>query len=411
MIAFSLVIVDVRDEEHLPMRVSFILTIFTALMNNIKSNVSDNGILGDPYVYCGDNYIEVQFETRSTFKGLIFVEDHLADPSCRSIAAENVDDGGRNASIRLGFKSCDVERRRSSNPRGMYITTSLFLAFQPDFLSKIDRVYVVQCLYMEMEKIFEKQIQVKMNPPPLQTEQVPMPVCKYEILDGSPAGSPVFYAVIGQMVYHKWTCEADTENQFCMIVHSCFVDDGNGDRVQLIDEQGCAKDKYLLQNLEYVSDLMAGKEAHVYKYADRQSLFFDCQISLTVKEPDQEYCSIPICPEPPRRRRQTSLQPVSQMKENQPFKNTSNAKEQLLTKSNGVVYSKREFELEMNFNPRHDQIGKADWFDDNFSVYQDVFCMSSFGLGTIAAMNLIMVSTSALFFYGSCKYSLCRTMD
>lgn len=43
----------------------------------------------------------------------------------------------------------------------MYITTSLFLAFQPDFLTKIDRVYVVQCLYMEMEKIFEKQIQVK----------------------------------------------------------------------------------------------------------------------------------------------------------------------------------------------------------------------------------------------------------
>lgn len=57
--------------------------------------------------------IKVQFETRSTFKGLIFVEDHLADPSCRSIAAENVDDTGRNASIRLGFKSCDVERRRS----------------------------------------------------------------------------------------------------------------------------------------------------------------------------------------------------------------------------------------------------------------------------------------------------------
>ncbi|KAL3982412.1 Zona pellucida-like domain family protein [Acanthocheilonema viteae] len=393
------------------MRVSFILATFTALMNSVKSSVSDNGILGDPYVYCGDNYIEVHFETRSTFKGLIFVENQLADPSCRSTAAENVDDRGRNASIRLGFKSCDVERRRSSNPRGMYITTSLFLSFQPDFLSKIDRVYVVQCLYMEIEKIFEKQIQVKMNPPPLQTEQVPMPVCKYEILDGSPAGPPVFYAVIGQMVYHKWTCETDTENQFCMIVHSCFVDDGNGDRVQLIDEQGCAKDKYLLQNLEYVSDLMAGKEAHVYKYADRQSLFFDCQISVTVKEPNQEYCSIPTCPETPRRRRQTSLQPESKMQESQSFANTSQTKEQVSTKSNGMILNKREFELEVKFNLRHNQIEEVGWFDDNFSVYQDVFCMSSLGLGTIAAMNLIMVSTSALFFYGSCKHSLCRTMD
>ncbi|VIO86991.1 Uncharacterized protein BM_BM9643 [Brugia malayi] len=412
------------------MHVSFTLTIFTALMNIIKTSISDNGILGDPYVYCGDNYIEVQFETRNTFKGIIFVEDHLEDPSCRSIGSEKVDDKGRNASIKIGFKSCDIERKRSTNPRGLYITTSLFLAFQPDFLTKIDRVYVVQCLYMEIEKIFEKQIQVKMNPPPLQTEQVPMPVCKYEILDGSPTGPPVFYAVIGQMVYHKWTCETDTENQFCMVVHSCFVDDGNGDRVQLIDEQGCAKDKYLLQNLEYVSDLMAGKEAHVYKYADRQSLFFDCQISVSVKEPTQEYCSIPTCAEPPRRRRQTSLQPEPLIQESwtlSSFKNTSQINEQKLMEISGTTSFNKsvfvfcqqvtnhsfaeEFGLEMKFSLRYDQIEKVSWFDDNFGIYQDVFCMSSLGLGTIAAMNLIVISTSAVFFYGSCKHSLCRTMN
>lgn len=45
-----------------------------------------------------------------------------------------------------------------------------------------------------------------MNPPALQPEQVPMPVCKYEILDGSPAGPPVFYAVIGQMVSFRIFC-------------------------------------------------------------------------------------------------------------------------------------------------------------------------------------------------------------
>ena len=52
---------------------------------------------------------------------------------------------------------------------------------------------------------------------------------------------------------------------FCMRVHSCFVEDGKGDRVDLLDVQGCALDKYLLQNLEYPADLKALKESHVFK--------------------------------------------------------------------------------------------------------------------------------------------------
>lgn len=51
-----------------------------------------------------------------------------------------------------------------------------------------------------------------MNPTPTQTKQVPMPVCKYEILDGSPAGPPVFYAVIGQMVRLR-------KHIFCYIIY------------------------------------------------------------------------------------------------------------------------------------------------------------------------------------------------
>lgn len=61
----------------------------------------------------------------------------------------------------------------------------------------------------------------------------------------------------------------------------------------------------MLQNLDYVSDLLVGKEAHVYKYADRQSMFFDCQITLNIKEPGQQYCDVPNCPDPPRRSRRT----------------------------------------------------------------------------------------------------------
>uniref|UniRef100_A0A0K0D5S6 ZP domain-containing protein n=1 Tax=Angiostrongylus cantonensis TaxID=6313 RepID=A0A0K0D5S6_ANGCA len=178
------------------------------------------------------------------------------------------------------------------SPRGVFLSTSIIIAFNFDFLTKLDRVYRVQCFYMEMERRLEKEIVINMPLPTLHMKQVPMPVCTYEVLDGSPSGKPVYYATVGQMVYHKWKCEAEQKDTFCMVVHSCFVDDGNGERVQLLNARGCAMDKYLLTNLEYPEDLLAGREAHVYKYADRDNMYFDCQITLRIKEPGTEYCEV-----------------------------------------------------------------------------------------------------------------------
>ncbi|KAK0397707.1 hypothetical protein QR680_002231 [Steinernema hermaphroditum] len=206
-----------------------------------------------------------------------------------------------------------------------------------------------------------------------------MPVCRYEVLDGSPEGPRVFYATIGQMVYHKWTCDTETENQFCMVVHSCTVDDGNGDRVELIDSKGCAKDKYLLQNLDYVSDLMVGKEAHVYKYADRQSMFFDCEITLTIKEPSQQYCDVPMCPDPPRRRRSVN-------------------ETRLLSNVSNVTSEERKeitVELEKRFTINKDHI----------DMFPNDVCMSTLGLSTVAFVNLLMISSSSLFLYKACRPS------
>ena len=117
-----------------------------------------------------------------------------------------------------------------------------------------------------------------------------------------------------------------------MLVYNCYVDDGQGDRVScsacveialrmlldfssararaldetcfpfdsynwsvaqplqviLLNEDGCALDPHLLQSLEYSSDLVAGQSAHVFKYADRTNLYFNCQIRIDVKEPNKE---------------------------------------------------------------------------------------------------------------------------
>ncbi|VDK88866.1 unnamed protein product, partial [Litomosoides sigmodontis] len=117
------------------------------------------------------------------------------------------------------------------------------------------------------------------------------------ILKGGPNGEPIRHAMIGESVYHKWTCDSETADAFCALVHSCVVDDGKGDTVPILNGEGCALDKYLLNNLEYPADLMAGQEAHVYKYADRPELYYQCQISISIKDSNTG-CARPQCAEP-----------------------------------------------------------------------------------------------------------------
>lgn len=111
---------------------------------------------------------------------------------------------------------------------------------------------------MEAEKTVSQELEVSDITTAFQSQVVPMPVCRYDILEGGPTGQPVKFAVIGQMVFHKWTCDTETTDIFCMLVHSCSVDDGAGNTANLLNENGCGLDRHLLQNLEYTTDLMAG---------------------------------------------------------------------------------------------------------------------------------------------------------
>ncbi|KHN85908.1 Cuticlin-1 [Toxocara canis] len=266
--------------------------LFVALFGLAAAIPVDNGVEGEPEIECGPTSITVNFNTRNPFEGHVYVKGLYDQEGCRN------DEGGRQvAGISLPFDSCNVARTRSLNPRGIFVTTTVVISFHPLFITKVDRAYRVQCFYMEADKTVSTQIEVSEITTAFQTQIVPMPICRYEILDGGPTGQPIQFATIGQQVYHKWTCDSETVDTFCAVVHSCFVDDGNGDTIQILNEEGCALDKYLLNNLEYPTDLMAGQEAHVYKYADRSQLFYQCQITITIKEPNSE-CARPTCAEP-----------------------------------------------------------------------------------------------------------------
>ncbi|MCP9261628.1 hypothetical protein DINM_004973 [Dirofilaria immitis] len=270
----------------------FALLLILLFVNQIGAIPIDNAIEGEPEIECGPTSITVNFNTRNPFDGHIYVKGLYDQQECRS------DEIGRQvAGIELPFDTCNVARTRSLNPRGVFVTTTIVISFHPLFITKVDRAYRIECFYMEADKTVSTQIEVSEITTGFYTQVVPMPICKYELLDGGPTGQPIQFAIVGQPIYHKWTCESEIVDTFCALVHSCFVDDGSGDTVQIVNDEGCALDKYLLNNLEYPTDLMAGQEAHVYKYADRSQLFYQCQITITIKEPNGA-CERPICSEP-----------------------------------------------------------------------------------------------------------------
>ncbi|CAD6188758.1 unnamed protein product [Caenorhabditis auriculariae] len=100
-----------KKRSHLTRFMRLICAVVAAIVLQFCSAEYDNAVLGEPTVECADDYFEVKLETRSPFRGVAFVQSHLKDPSCRSqLATENPD---RNASLRLTFDDCAVERRLS----------------------------------------------------------------------------------------------------------------------------------------------------------------------------------------------------------------------------------------------------------------------------------------------------------
>ncbi|KAF8363619.1 cut-4, partial [Pristionchus pacificus] len=253
----------------------------------------DNGILGDPEVRCGSEDISLHFASAKPFMGKIFVKGHVNEAECVQQG-----DSRTTQSFTIRFDSCGVRRQREIN--GVVIIATVIVSFHSIFITKVDRAYRTSCFYMEATKVVNQQIDVGALTTASIRNQVPIPTCRYEILAGGPSGNAVSFARIGDNVYHKWSCDAEVLDVYCMRVHSCSVYDGQGGSpVTVVDVNGCSVDPAILRQLNYNADLSAGQDALVFKFADRVGLYFNCQIQLTLKEKTLGCTAAqPECPSP-----------------------------------------------------------------------------------------------------------------
>ncbi|PIO72013.1 zona pellucida-like domain protein [Teladorsagia circumcincta] len=238
---------------------------------------------GTPDIICGPDRVGVRASTKKPFDGYVFVMDHFHQEECRA-GPEKFSDP-RSIGITVPFNACNVHRYRSLNPRGIFVEMTVVFMFHTLFMTKVDQMVKIQCFYMEADKKVTVPLSVSMITTQFREKVYQMPQCSYTLRKGSPDGDIVRYATLGESVFHRWECiEVEKKDTFGMLVHSCYVDNGFGDRVDILGPKGCGLDAVLLSTPEYDSSLrLATKAYHVFKYADRPVLQFQCQITLCLK--------------------------------------------------------------------------------------------------------------------------------
>lgn len=156
--------------------ISFQSLLVLVLISYTAAIPVDNGVEGEPEIECGPESITISFNTRKSFEGHVYVKGLYDNDKCR------VEGNNRSVTgINLPFDSCNVARTRSLNPKGIFVTTTVVISFHPQFVTKVDRAYRVQCYYMEADKTVSAEIEVSDITTAFQTQVVPMPICRYEV--------------------------------------------------------------------------------------------------------------------------------------------------------------------------------------------------------------------------------------
>ncbi|CAD5224096.1 unnamed protein product [Bursaphelenchus okinawaensis] len=277
--------------------IAFLLGYGSAQAEYLSAQLSEA-----PRVRCGDSTVKVTLLSTEPFEGNVYAKGFFNKDSCRVRG----DGHGNVVNITIPITAdCGMRRRRTINPKGIVIEMTLVLMFHQMLLTKNDKAFHIECMYLELSQKITNRIDVSMLPETEVRDQLSVkaeanvPKCRYEVLNDQK--KKLAYARIGQAIFHRWYCEWDQSAEievdeddharmYCLTVHSCEVDDGHGNMQKLLDYNGCPVDKALLGKINYISDLEAEKKGLVFKFADKPTVYFSCQLRLELKNDFSDQC-------------------------------------------------------------------------------------------------------------------------
>uniref|UniRef100_A0A915PID2 ZP domain-containing protein n=1 Tax=Setaria digitata TaxID=48799 RepID=A0A915PID2_9BILA len=257
-----------------------VIFAFAVAVANVRAatSVFHNAIEDQPEVECGQGTIAVRVRTASQKPSYIFAKGHFHKDGCHFKQTDHAT---------FHFEQCNVNRKREVNPRGMAYSFTVIVQLHPLFITKVDRAYNVRCFYMEENREVDAELQVSDLTTSMLESGHAMPQCSYTLHRDTPNGPVLRYGRVGDIVFHVWDCPSDV---YAMLIHSCYILDGQGGEHQVIDENGCSTDDFIIPQLTYSKELtrsFAG--ASVVNLPDRESISFSCQVKLCFKKGD--YCS------------------------------------------------------------------------------------------------------------------------
>ncbi|KAF7640326.1 ZP domain-containing protein [Meloidogyne graminicola] len=236
-----------------------------------------NEIIDTPIVNCEPDSISIKIRTSSSNPSHIYAEDFHDTSKCM-IRNQN--------KINFIHGECGMTTEHIDNPLGTMYRICLSVQIHPLFVTDSDRSYCAQCVYMENNLVddLERNIAIsEMTPNELdpQFDEASNPHCSYSIRKGTIDGPEVHAAVVGETVFHVWQC--NNEN-IGILVQNCHVEDLQGDKILIIDQNGCGVDQYLFKTPQYSNDLhTAFLQSSVFKFVDKSMTRFRCQLRLCVK--------------------------------------------------------------------------------------------------------------------------------